>query len=354
MSERRRRGLVLGGVLGSVAAGIAAGVAVERRAVGRKRLKPDAEAQEPFGRLPGTTRTVRTEDGVDLHVQETGSGELTVVFAHGFALSLASWHYQRRDLGDVGRLVFYDHRSHGQSGRSDDDTHTLAQLGRDLATVIDAVAPTGPVVVVGHSMGGMTIMSLAEQRPDLFGDRIVGAVLIGTSASNMADAVVRLPVRLSGLLSGRVLPKVNELAGRSAAVIERSRRVGSDFGFVLTKAWGFGDDPSPAQVEFVERMVAATPIDVITSFTATFTERDRYEALQHLGRVPSLVLVGDQDRITKLRESKLLAERIAGSEIVVLTGAGHMVMTERAPLVNLHLRAFLRRVARTSRAQRGA
>lgn len=354
MSARRQRGLVVGGVVGSVAAGLAAGVALERMAVGRKRLRPDAEAQEPFGRLPGRSRVVRTEDGVDLHVEETGSGELTVVFAHGFALSLASWHYQRRDLADVGRLVFYDHRSHGLSGRSDDDTHTLAQLGRDLATVIEAVAPTGPVVLVGHSMGGMTIMSLAEARPDLFGERVVGAVLIGTSASNMVDAVVRLPVRLTGLLTARVLPQVNKLAGRSAAVIERTRRVGSDFGFVLTKRWGFGDDPSPAQVEFVERMVAATPIDVITSFTTTFTERDRYESLQHLGHVPAIVIVGDQDRITPLRESKMLAERISGSEIVVLTGAGHMVMTERAPLVNLHLRAFLRRVARTSRAQRGA
>jgi pimeloyl-ACP methyl ester carboxylesterase len=203
-------------------------------------------------------------------------------------------------------------------------------------------------------MGGMTIMSLAEQRPDLFGDRIVGAVLIGTSASNMADAVVRLPVRVTGMLTGRVLPRLNQLAGRNAGVIERTRRVGSDFGFVLTKAWGFGDDPSPAQVEFVERMVAATPIDVITSFTSTFTERDRYEALQHLGQVPTLVLVGDRDRITPLRESKTLAQRLSGSELVVLTGAGHMVMAERAPLVNLHLRAFLRRMARTSRAQRGA
>ena len=350
----RRRGLLVGGVLGSVAAGVAAGVALERAAVGRKRLRPDAEAQEPFGRLPGHTRVVRTADGVDLHVEETGSGDLTVVFAHGFALSLASWHYQRRDLADVGRLVFYDHRSHGRSARADSDTHTLAQLGRDLADVIDAVAPTGPVVVVGHSMGGMTVMSLAEQRPDLFGDRIIGAVLIATSANNMAEAVLGLPVRVSGVLTAKLLPGVNRIAGRSAAVIERTRRVGSDLGFVLTKLWGFGEDPSPAQVEFVERMVAATPIEVITSFTETFTERDRYESLQHLGQVPTLVLVGDRDRITPLRHSKTLAQRIDGSELVVLTGTGHMVIAERAPLVNLHLRAFLRRVARTSRAQRGA
>jgi pimeloyl-ACP methyl ester carboxylesterase len=354
VSERGRRGLVAGGVVGAVAAGIAAGVALERLAIGRQRLRPDPEAREPFGRLPGRTREVVADDGVRLHVEEVGDGEPTVVFVHGFALAQAAWHYQRRDLGDAGRLVFYDHRSHGQSQRAPDDTHTLEQLGRDLAAVLDAVAPRGPVVLVGHSMGGMTVMALAEHRPELFGDRVVGVVLVGTSATNMAELLVPVPIRATGVATAKVLPTVHRIAGRRAALIERSRRIGSDFGFVVTRRWGFGDDPSPAQVELVERLTSATPVDVLTSFASTFTERDRYDALPVVGRVPVLVIVGDKDRITPLRAARDIAARTPGAELVVLTGAGHMVMTERAPLVNLHLRAFLRRVGRGARARRGA
>jgi pimeloyl-ACP methyl ester carboxylesterase len=345
---------VLGAVAASVAAGVAAGVALERVAVGRTRLRPDPEAREPFGELPGSERLVVAEDGVPLHVEVVGSGSPAVVFSHGFALSLASWHYQRRDLADAGRLVFFDHRGHGRSGRGDDDRNTIDQLGRDLGAVVDQVVPEGPVVLVGHSMGGMTVMALADQRPELFGDRVVGVVLVGTSAGNMAEALLRLPVRLTGLLSAAVLPRLHRLTGRNAGLIERSRRVGSDLAFLLTRRWGFGDDPSPAQVELVERMIASTPVDVITSFSTTFGDRDRYDALARLGRVPVLVVVGEKDRVTAQRHSHDIVTRLPGAELVVMSGAGHLVMAERAPIVNLHLRAFLRTVARGKRARRGA
>lgn len=341
-------------VAASVAAGIAAGVALERLAVGRTRLKPDPEAREAFGELPGRELVVHTEDGVPLHVEVVGEGDLTVVFSHGFSLSHASWHYQRRDLADVGRLVFYDHRGHGRSGRGDDDRNTLDQLGRDLLAVVEATAGRGPVVLAGHSMGGMAVMALAEQRPDVFGGRVAGVVLIGTSAGNMAEALLKLPVRMTGVLSATVLPRLHKLTGRSAKLIEHSRRVGSDLGFLLTRRWGFGDDPSPSQVELVERMIASTPIDVITSFTTTFSDRDRYDALAHLARLPVLVLVGEADRVTALKHSHDIVARVPSAELVVLSGAGHMVIAERAPLVNLHLRAFLRKVARGRRTRRGA
>ncbi|MCA1824354.1 MAG: alpha/beta hydrolase [Frankia sp.] len=342
---RARRGLVAGGVLGAVAVGVAAGLAVERRVVGRPRRRPDPNAREPFGRLAGRERTVRATDGVPLHVEEVGSGPLTVVFSHGFALSLAAWHYQRRDLADVGRLVFYDHRSHGQSGRASRDSCTVEQLGRDLATVIDAVAPTGPVALVGHSLGGMTIMSLARQRPELFGSRVVGVALVGTSAGGVGETLVRLPVRLMGLLTGRVLPHAVRLAERNAQFVERTRAVGSDLAFVITRGRGFGPHASPSQVEFVERMIAATPIEVITAFTPSIVAHAEYEALGTIARVPTFVLAGDHDRVTPVEHSREIAARIPGADLVVLAGAGHCVMLERAPLVNLHLRAFLRRVA---------
>ena len=120
-----------------------------------------------------------------------------MVFCHGFALTQETWHYQRRDLGDVGRLVFYDQRGHGRSGWGDREHANIDQLGRDLRRVVDAAAPTGPVVLIGHSMGGMTIMALADQAPELFGDRIVGVALLSTSAGKLAEVGFGAPAAIA-------------------------------------------------------------------------------------------------------------------------------------------------------------
>lgn len=338
-----RPAAIVGGVLGAAAAGVAAGVTVERLAIGRTRLRPDPHARELFGRLPGVEKQVIADDGTALHTEETGSGDLTVVFVHGYALSMHCWHYQRRDLTDVGRLVFYDQRAHGRSARGPAEHLNVDQLGRDLDAVLTQLVPSGPVVLVGHSMGGMTIMALAHQRPELFGERVIGAVLVSTSPGKVAEIGFRLPVRVSGVLTGSLLPRVDSLIGKRPSLIERGRRVGSDLAFVMSRRYGFGDDASPAQVEFVERMLAATPVDVITGFARSILEHDKYEALNVLTKVSTLVLIGGDDKITPPAHSDVIAARIAGAQLVTLAGAGHMVMLERGALVNLHLRALVRR-----------
>ncbi|MEO6713741.1 MAG: alpha/beta fold hydrolase [Mycobacteriales bacterium] len=344
---RLRPAALIGGVLGAAAAGVAAGVAVERLAIGRTRLRPDPDARELFGRLPGIEKSVIADDGALLHAEVTGEGDVAVVFVHGYALSLHCWHYQRRDLGDVGRLVFYDQRAHGRSDRGPGDHLTVDQLGRDLAAVLDQLVPTGPVVLVGHSMGGMTVMALAHARPELFGDRVIGVALVSTSPGKLAEVGFRLPVRVSGVLTSSVLPQLDRLIGKRASLVERGRRVGSDLAFVMSRHYGFGDDPSPAQVEFVERMLAATPVDVITGFARSIVEHDKYEALDVLAKVPTIVLIGGDDKITPPALSDEIAARVADAELVCLAGAGHMVMLERASLVNLHLRTLFRRAVAT-------
>jgi pimeloyl-ACP methyl ester carboxylesterase len=88
-----------------------------------------------------------TEDGVPLHVEEVGpaDAEPTVVLVHGYTQEMAVWHYQRKALAadNPGRLVFYDQRAHGRSGRGPAERSTIDQLGRDLHAVLAATAPTG-------------------------------------------------------------------------------------------------------------------------------------------------------------------------------------------------------------------
>ena len=350
MSARGRAG-ALGAVAGVVAVGAAAGLAAERYAVGRSRLRPDPEAREPFFALPADrVRRVVANDGVPLHVEEVGPEDAagpTVVFLHGYTQELAVWHYQRQAFAadNPGRLVFYDHRSHGRSGRSHAGRSTIDQLGSDLHAVLQTCAPRGPIVLVGHSMGGMTIMALADQHPELFGPRIVAVALLATSTGKLIEAALGLPAAITPVTS-RVLPFLTRGMRNRPQVFERGRRLGTDLAFLVSRSWAFGTrDVSPSLVEFVERMLANTPVDVIAEFYDTFVDHDKLEALDVLERVETLILVGSKDKLTPLSHSRLMAEALPSAQLVVVEGAGHMVQLERAPLVTLHLRALLRRAA---------
>lgn len=344
---------LLGAALGVVATGAAVGLAAERYAVGRTRLRPDPDAREPFFALPADrTRTVRAEDGVPLHVEEVGPevSPLTVVFVHGYTQEMAVWHFQRQALAadNPGRLVFYDHRSHGRSGRGRPESATIEQLARDLQTVLQEVVPRGPVVLVGHSLGGMTIMGLADAHPELFGSRIVGVALIATSTGKLADLTFGLPTAILPV-TRRVLPWVTRGMKRKPQPFERTRRAGTDLAFLLARFGGFGDrDVSPSVVQFVEQMLARTPVDVIAEFYESFTAHDKLDAIGVLRDVETLVLVGSKDLVTPVAHSQAMADALPSAHLVVVEGAGHMVALERPALVTLQLRALIARAVRAA------
>ena len=317
----------VGAAAGLLTAAVAAGLVAERRFAGRRTRASD---NEPFGALPGEPRIVRAEDGVELYVETDGraGGDAPVlVFVHGYALNLDCWHFQRRDLRGEHRMVLYDQRSHGRSGRSAAEHTTIDQLGRDLAAVLDATVPDDRVVLVGHSMGGMTIMALADQRPDLIGSQVVGAGFLATSAGDLGRAA-GLP-GLPGRLLQRSAPAVMAAAARAPGLVESGRRAGSDLGFLVTARLGFGGPVPTSYVEFTDEMLASTPIEVVAQFFPDFTMHDKYAALPVLRQIPALVMAGSRDRITPIQHSQEIADRLPSARLQILPGAGHMLMLER-------------------------
>ena len=346
MANWRRITGAAGVVAGAAAAGVGAVVAAERIAVGRLRGRPDPESTEPLGRLRGRPLAVLAGDGVALHVEINGpsAAPVTVVFCHGYTLNQDCWHFQRRDLSRH-RLVFWDQRDHGRSGRSESGAASIDQLGADLKAVIDAAVPgDGQVVLVGHSMGGMTIMALAEQHPELFGTKVVGAVLISSAARGLDDGSPWMPAPIRPVLS-RALPGVLSGAtkGRRAMLVERGRRV-TDLAFLATRMIGFGDgEVSPAVVSFLEQMISSTPIEVVARFGQALLLCDKRDSLATLGRVPVTVLVGEKDRLISPRLGIELAMDIPGSQLIWVPGGGHVLILERPGLVNEAITAMLAR-----------
>ncbi|NEK86201.1 alpha/beta hydrolase [Blastococcus saxobsidens] len=370
---------VVGGLLGLAAAGTAAGVAVSRIAARRLRaaeLGPAAELPEnlsegqlrqvdPLGveaRPADRTALVQADDGVVLAVEEIGPRDapLTVVFVHGYTLSMGSWAFQRRTLAAElatenghrpdARLVFYDQRGHGASGRGTPEHSTIDQLARDLLAVLDARAPRGPVVLVGHSMGGMTIMGLAALRPELFGSRVVGAALVSTSSGNLADLDFGLPEMLTRVRAA-VLPVAAWTMRHRPVFAERTRRLAAELVSAATRSLSFGrGDVDPALVRYVDAMIAGTPVDVIAEFYPALAGLDETGSLEPLRAVPTLVLTGDRDKMIPKEHSDLIVAGLGGAdqdrvEYVVVPAAGHMVPLEEPGEVSAALTALLRRVA---------
>lgn len=326
----RRYAGIAGAAVGVIAAGAAAAVLAERKAIARRR----ASAHEPLGSVRGQVRSVVADDGLELYAEldEATSGDPdkpgpTLVFIHGYALTHDCWHFQRLALRGVHRMVFYDQRSHGRSARSRSEHCTFDQLGRDLAAVLDQVVGAGPVVLIGHSMGGMTIMALAEEHQDWFGARVVGVGLMSTSAGGLEASALGLP-GLPGRLVRRFSPAVMATLARAPNLIERSRRVGSDLGFVVTRKLAFGTAVPVEYVDFTDEMLAATPIDVVADFFPGFDTHHRYTALDVMARVPTMVLAGGRDQITPISHGREIARLIPAADFVELPEAGHMVLLE--------------------------
>ncbi|GII03178.1 alpha/beta fold hydrolase [Planobispora takensis] len=346
-STRRRKVGIAGAIVGAASAGVAAGAFAKRYAIGRIRLRPDPEASEPLGELRGRQATVVTSDGAALHAEVDGPEDspLTVVLCHGYTLNLDSWHYQRRDLRDYHRLVLWDQRSHGRSSRTGADNSTIDRLGEDLFEVLQELVP-GPCVLVGHSMGGMTIMALADRHPELFGDKVKGVALISTSAGKLAEVSLGLPALLSKAVH-KVTPGTVSILGRRGSLVDKGRHAANDVAFLVLRYLGFGDsrNVSPTVVDFVESMIRSTPFEVIANFYPALMSHDKLSALDVLDDVPTSIVVGDDDWLTPVEHSKAIAAALPRARLTEVPDSSHLVQLERPGAVNDALRDLLKRVA---------
>ncbi|MGA4850696.1 alpha/beta fold hydrolase [Streptomyces sp. G5(2025)] len=358
-----RRAGVAGAALGVIAAGAAAGVAIERLTVGRgmrKKARLALDAAGPYGSLRGMPGTAYADDGTELayEVEEAEgapAGAVTLVFSHGYCLNQDSWHFQRAALRGTVRAVYWDQRSHARSGRGVDQAErdvpvSIDQLGRDLKAVIDAAAPKGPLVLVGHSMGGMTTMALADQFPELIRERVVGVALVGTSSGQLGQVNFGLPVAGMNAVR-RVLPGVLRALGSQAELVERGRRATADLFAGVIKRYSFSrKDVDPAISRFAERMIESTPIDVVAEFYPAFAEHDKAAALAHFAGLPVLVLAGEKDLVTPSEHSEAIAALLPDAELVLVPDAGHLVMLEHPEVVTDRLADLLSRVGAGGRA----
>ncbi len=349
MASRIASGLgLLTGAAAVAAAGIAAGVELERRIVTKRILRRTSDEPEDFFGLRSDGPKIVTPDGVVLHTEideaaQRGESDPTLVLVHGFALSMDCWHFQRQHFRGRLRQVLFDQRSHGRSTRSKRRFCRIPQLADDLAQVLDEVVGERPVILVGHSLGGMAIMRLVHTQPNRFGSQVRGVALFSTSAGGMAE---HSPIRgLPGRTFARVAEPLLAALNRVPELIESGRRAGSDLGYVVTRRFAFASDVPPSYVEFVSEMLAETPLEVIADFYPAFAELDEYRAFEVLSRIPTAVIGGEDDLFTPVTHTDRILELLPDTDARRLPRCGHLPIIEHAEICNEILDALVARAS---------
>jgi pimeloyl-ACP methyl ester carboxylesterase len=326
------------------AGGIAMGIELERRIVSKRIGRSSAADVEDFFSLRSDGPDVLTPDGVVLHteVDDGPADDFTLLFVHGYGLNLDCWHFQRQHFRGQLRQIFYDQRSHGRSGRSEAELCRIPQLAEDLYQVLQEVAGETPVIMIGHSMGGMTIMRLAQSRPKLFGTQILGVALLCTSAGEMAN---HSPIRG---IPGRTFHRVAEplMAGlnRIPELVAQGRRAGSDLGYVVTRRLAFGPDVPPSYVDFASEMLAEIPLEVVADYFPAFEEVDEFRALEVLSAVPTVVVGGEDDVITPIEHTARIIDLLPKAEAIRVENCGHLGMIEKHDVFDDALDRLIERV----------
>jgi non-heme chloroperoxidase len=305
-------------VLGTVAA-VVGGAAAYRRATGaasaiaNEMTTSDAYAAETaelgWGDIDApSTITVTTPDGANLAVWDVGEGP-TVVLPHCWGCSHKIWVPVARRLVETGhRVVLYDQRGHWESTRGTAPL-SIEILAHDLRAVLEA-RDVHDAVLAGHSMGGMTIMSLATHHPAVLHDRAKALVLVSTAATNVA--------------SGPATAAQVAAAFMASPVVTRS--LSSPYGRRFVRS-SFGDDAKRSHMDLTRKLFGDCDPRVRGGFLKALSTLNLVEGIATID-MPTTVVVGSLDQLAPPRLSDQLVATIPGARLVTLEGRGHMLPLE--------------------------
>lgn len=233
------------------------------------------------------------------------TGAPPLVFIHGAGGSSLHWPPQLRRLPSLD-VYALDLPGHGDSpGNS---STTIEEMAEAILAWQEALA-LGPCVYAGHSMGGAIAQTLALDHPEA----VAGLILVGTGG------------RL------RVHPDI------LAMTVSKDKY---DQGVDTMLAWSFSQNADKGMVELAGKRFLQVPASVVH---ADFLACDGFDVLPRLGEIhcPTLVLCGSEDQLTPLKYSQFLVDQIPEATLVIIDGAGHMVMLERPQAVSAPILDFI-------------
>lgn len=287
--------------------------------------RSDKEERSRPERQEGTVVTSPT--GNRLHVEQSGpAGAPTLVLTHGWAMDGTIWTLLRRRLEQRFRVVVWDLAGMGASKAASGESIDLSHFATDLAAIIDS-AGADRVFLVGHSIGGMTIQTLARDQPALFAGRVKGAILVNTTYTDPLKTMIAS--RLLQALRRPVLEPVMRLTillqplawlGMWQSYLSGWAHVGNRL--------GFGKYVTRSQLEHTTLLSTRNPPGDIQRGNLAMLRWDATGAMAKAA-VPVLVIAGEVDIVTKPEAGATIASSTPGAALTMVEGVNHMGFLER-------------------------
>ena len=249
-------------------------------------------------------------DGLDVHANTGGveptPGDPLVILIHGAGMDGTVWQLQTRYLAARGlTAVAIDLPGHGES--AGEPISDVVELGAWTTRLIEALG-FGPACLVGHSLGTFIAMEAAIARPDL----VRSLVLMGTATA--------MPVH----------PELRRLADDD---LPKAAALMAGWGHDEPARKGLNPTPGMWMTGSQRALIERSAPGVLGADFDASAGYDRAEATAAQVAVPTTVILGDGDRMTRTKSGKALAAAIDGAELIVLRGVGHSMMHENARAV---------------------
>jgi pimeloyl-ACP methyl ester carboxylesterase len=298
-------------------------------------------ADSPQHRRSAAGRYITAPDGTSLYVETAGRDDApALVLTHGWGADADLWQYAKRDLANDYRIVAWDLPGLGNSQQPPDRNYSLDRMAEDLQVVVSATP--GPVILVGHSIGGMINLTFGRRYPDLLGSKVRGIVEMNSTYTN--------PIRTtSGAGFAQALQKpvaepiLHAMIALSPLVrVMNALRYYNGMSHLQNALQSFAGTQTAGEVDFVSRYeVLSTPSVVARGGLAMF-HWDASKVLDKIA-VPVLLIAADRDTTTLPAASEDMNRRLPHSELYVTGPAKHMGVLERNREYNQAVRAFAKR-----------
>ncbi|GAB2599639.1 alpha/beta fold hydrolase [Spirosoma areae] len=283
---------------------------------------------EPTMERSEESTTLQRPEGHKLFVEFSGPKVAQpLILIHGWSSDSTQWYYLKKRLSKSYRLIMMDLPGLGKSEKPQNKDYSLDKFARDLDAVIDLAGPRKPIVL-GHSIGGMTILTYCKHVNARLQDRVAGLVLVHTTFTNPVKTSI-----LSGLLTAIEKPVLRPLCHLLiwfAPVVQLSNVMkymnGSQH--MTNHFTGFAGTETRGQLDHVSRLSAFSPVGVIARGMLAMFDYDATNILSTIN-VPVLVIAAAQDKLTKPVASEYMHQQIPNADLEVLQPCGHMGALER-------------------------
>lgn len=287
-------------------------------------------------RLEG--RMIESPTGARLHVEEFGPPDApALIFVHGWGLDAGIWREARLALSSRYRVIAYDLAGLGKSKGPPDGCYTLERFADDLLAVVKDVAPRR-AVLIGHSIGGMTLQTFARRHPDALERDVAGLVLENTTHTDPTRTTV-----LGGALHAMkpVLGPMMKVDIALAPLVWLMNWQGylSGSTHVAMRFGGFGGRPTRAQLEQVSRAVTKNHPAVQAKGNLAMMSWDATPDLPRIA-APMLVFIGGRDLVTVPAAGERIADGAPGGRPLRIERAGHLGPMELAQSYNEAIARF--------------